>query len=51
MADLTENAILLYFSGEPAQQAFEAFIASGDHIRHATPPPFEIRFSTDNLLL
>ncbi len=51
MADLTENAILLYLTGEPAQQAFEAFVAPGDHIRHATPPPFEARFSADNLLL
>lgn len=44
MADFTENTVLLYFAGEPAKQAFEAFIAPGDHIRHATPPPFKYPF-------
>jgi len=32
VADFTEDTVLLYFAGEPAQQAFEAFITTGDHI-------------------
>ena len=38
MAYFTQDAILLYFAGKPAQQAFKALITTRHHIGHTLHP-------------